>query len=233
MATLLLKSTWPKFSDFLKKWHFSRSNCIYTRFFSPSSKLAPQCIDPWAKFQPNWTKDKGSRILTSNNNGNCLMTSYIFDRDDVIKIFMFLSQSTIMPSLVVIGPQIKEKHMGPPYSLYFNQKSSARISSISITGIECLGEKFSSVTLIAPHAKFSHFYCKIKSHIRFSLFCPFCATLAPQTFTCHQFYENQEDVESDVKTTVFLLWMSDTKITCFLFATICYKGYSDVNIYFQ
>ena len=62
------------------------------------------------------------------------MTSYTFDRNDVIKIFMFLSRSAIMPSLVVIGPQIKEKDMGPPYSLYFNQKSQGWISDMGIDG---------------------------------------------------------------------------------------------------
>ena len=43
-------------------------------------------IDPSAKFQPNWTKDEGSRISTSNDSENCLMTSYTRGRDDVIKI---------------------------------------------------------------------------------------------------------------------------------------------------
>ena len=44
-------------------------------------------IDPCAKFHPNWTKDKGSRILTSNDTDNCSMTSYTRDSDDVIRIF--------------------------------------------------------------------------------------------------------------------------------------------------
>ena len=33
-------------------------------------------VDTCAKFQPNWTKDKGSRISTSNNSKNCVMTSF-------------------------------------------------------------------------------------------------------------------------------------------------------------
>ena len=33
-------------------------------------------IDPCAKFQPDWTKGKGSRISTSNDSENCLMTSH-------------------------------------------------------------------------------------------------------------------------------------------------------------
>ena len=42
-------------------------------------------IDPCANFLPNWTKGKGSRISTSNNSQNCMMTSYTRDSDDVIK----------------------------------------------------------------------------------------------------------------------------------------------------
>ena len=43
------------------------------------------------------------------------MTSYLPPGDDVSKIFMVLRdfvQSTSMPSLVLIGPQIKEKQGG-------------------------------------------------------------------------------------------------------------------------
>ena len=32
-------------------------------------------IDSFAKFQPEWAKDKGARISTWNNAENCLMTS--------------------------------------------------------------------------------------------------------------------------------------------------------------
>ena len=35
-------------------------------------------IDPCGKFQPDWTKDKGTRISTSNDTKNCLMTSANF-----------------------------------------------------------------------------------------------------------------------------------------------------------
>ena len=42
-------------------------------------------IDPYAKCQPNWTK--GSRVKTSKDSENCLMTSYTRDNDDVIKTF--------------------------------------------------------------------------------------------------------------------------------------------------
>ena len=43
-------------------------------------------IDPCAKFQPDWTKDKGAQISTRNNTENCLMTSYLLHSDDVSKI---------------------------------------------------------------------------------------------------------------------------------------------------
>ena len=45
-------------------------------------------LDPRAKFQLNWTKDKGTQILTWNNTKNGLMTSYLPPSDGVSKIFM-------------------------------------------------------------------------------------------------------------------------------------------------
>ena len=44
-------------------------------------------IDPCAKFQPNWTKDKGARISKSSNTENCLMMSHTHDSEEIIKIF--------------------------------------------------------------------------------------------------------------------------------------------------
>ena len=91
-------------------------------------------IDPCAKFQLHWTRNKGTRILTWNDTKNGLMTSYLPPSDDLSKIFMafesqILPQSIIMPSLVarlvVIGPQIKEKQRGGA-QLWF-QKTPARI----------------------------------------------------------------------------------------------------------
>ena len=41
-------------------------------------------IDPCAKFQPDWTKDKRARILIRNDTCNCLMTS---NSDDIKKSF--------------------------------------------------------------------------------------------------------------------------------------------------
>ena len=71
-------------------------------------------IDPCAKFQLHWTRNKGTRILTGNNTKNDSMTSYLPPSDEVSKIFMafesqILSQNTIMPSFIAIRPQIKEK----------------------------------------------------------------------------------------------------------------------------
>ena len=65
-------------------------------------------VDPFAKFQSDCTKDKGSSNW--NDTKNCLMTAYLPDSDGVINIiigFEILYKSTTMPSLVVIGPQIK------------------------------------------------------------------------------------------------------------------------------
>ena len=47
-------------------------------------------IDYCAKFQPDWTKDKEAKILTSNDTKNCFMTSYLPHSDDVIKIFLLI-----------------------------------------------------------------------------------------------------------------------------------------------
>ena len=74
MAMLLLKSDWPKFSYFLKKWHFLVQIIIMSDFLVQIRNQSP--LTHAQNFQPNWTKDKGSRILTSNDTRNCLMASY-------------------------------------------------------------------------------------------------------------------------------------------------------------
>ena len=78
MATLLSRSTWAKISVFCKKWHFSPSKRIYIGLFLARIRNQRLRIDPPAKFQLNWTKDKGTRILTWNNPKNSLMTSAKF-----------------------------------------------------------------------------------------------------------------------------------------------------------
>ena len=65
MATVLLKSTLPKFEDFQRKWHFSPSNRIHIGTLVQNRNQRPE-IDPSTKFQPNWTKDKRARILALN-----------------------------------------------------------------------------------------------------------------------------------------------------------------------
>ena len=43
--------------------------------------------DRCTKCQPNWTKTEEAQISTSKDSENCLMTTYIRDNDDVIKLF--------------------------------------------------------------------------------------------------------------------------------------------------
>ena len=77
MATLLSRSTWAKISVFRKIMAF------WARIRNQRLR-----IDPCAKFQLHWTKDKKTRILTWNDTKNGLMTSYLPPNDDVSKIFM-------------------------------------------------------------------------------------------------------------------------------------------------
>ena len=58
------------------------------QLFSSNSKSEPQNIDPCAKFQPDWTKDKGSSNFDWNDTENCLTTSYLPHSDDVSKIII-------------------------------------------------------------------------------------------------------------------------------------------------
>ena len=73
MARLLLRSAWATFSVFLLK------NCPFCpqNIFLLDIQIQDQHpkTDPRAKFQPDWTKDKGAGILTLNDTENCLMMS--------------------------------------------------------------------------------------------------------------------------------------------------------------
>ena len=89
MATLLSRSAWAEISVFRRKWHFSPSKRIYIVFLYRIRSLRLR-IDPCAKFQRNWTKDKGTRILTWNDTKNGLMTSYLPPSDDVSKLLWLL-----------------------------------------------------------------------------------------------------------------------------------------------
>ena len=113
-----------KFKFFVKDGLFLLQNVFISDFLARIRNQHLR-IDPCAKFQLHWTRNKGTRILTWNDTKNGLMMSYLPPSDDVSKNFMafesqILSQSTIMPSLVVIGPQIKEKQRGGR-SLYFSK----------------------------------------------------------------------------------------------------------------
>ena len=76
----------------------------------------PHClrIDPCTTFQLNWTKNKGTRILTWNSNTkNSLMTSYLPPNDDVSKFLWLLRE--FFPEFhhsVVIEPQTKYDFLG-------------------------------------------------------------------------------------------------------------------------
>ena len=85
MAMLLSRSTLAKFPVFRKKWPFIRSKGIHIGFFSSNSKSAPQ-IDPCAKFQPDWTKDKGSLNFDLEWYRKLLDDAYLPHSDDVSKI---------------------------------------------------------------------------------------------------------------------------------------------------
>ena len=87
MATLLSRSAWTNTSVFRKKLHFSPSKRIYIGFLAQIRNQRLR-VDPCAKFQLNWTKDKRTRILTLNDTESSLVTSYLPPSDDVSKIFM-------------------------------------------------------------------------------------------------------------------------------------------------
>ena len=87
MATFLSKSAWAKISVFRKKMAFFSFKSIHIGFLARIRNQRLR-IDLCARFQLNWTKAKGTRILTWNNTKNSLMTSYLPPGDDVSKIFM-------------------------------------------------------------------------------------------------------------------------------------------------
>ena len=84
MATPLSRSAWAKISVFRKKWHFSSLKRVHIGFSLARIRNQRLRIDPCAKFQLNWTKDKETRILTWNDTKNSLMTSYLLPSDDVV-----------------------------------------------------------------------------------------------------------------------------------------------------
>ena len=89
MAIILSRSTWAKISVFRKNGIFLLQNVFISDFLARIRNQRLR-IDPCAKFQLNWTKDKETRILTWNDTKDSLMTSYLPPSDDVCKIFVAL-----------------------------------------------------------------------------------------------------------------------------------------------
>ena len=74
-------------SVFRKKGLFLLRNVFISDFLARIRNQRLR-IDPCAKFQLHWTKDKGTRILTWNDTKNGLMTSCLPPGDEIRKIFM-------------------------------------------------------------------------------------------------------------------------------------------------
>ena len=78
-----------KFQFFVKNGPFLLQNVFISDFLARIRNQRLR-IDPSAKFQLHWTKDKGTRILTWNNTKNGLMTSYLPSGDDVSNFLWLL-----------------------------------------------------------------------------------------------------------------------------------------------
>ena len=94
MAMLFSRRTWAKFSVFRKKGLFFAQNVFISDILVQIRNQRLK-INPCAKFQQDWTKDKGARIWTWNDTGNCLMTSYLPHSDDVSNFLMTLRDFVI------------------------------------------------------------------------------------------------------------------------------------------
>ena len=64
MATLLSKNAWAKILVFHKRMAFFSFKTYLCRIFLARIPTQRLRIDPCAKFQLNWTKDKRTRILS-------------------------------------------------------------------------------------------------------------------------------------------------------------------------
>ena len=76
MANALVKEHVAKIFRLSKEMAFSLAQIVFRSDFLAQIRNQRTKIDPCAKFQSNWTKNKGSRVSTSNDAKNCLMTSY-------------------------------------------------------------------------------------------------------------------------------------------------------------
>ena len=77
-----------KFQFFVKNVLFLLQNVFMSIFVRIRNQRLR--IDPCAKFQLHWTKDKGTRILTCNDTKNGLVTSYLPPGEDVAKFLWLL-----------------------------------------------------------------------------------------------------------------------------------------------
>ena len=102
MTMLLSRTAWAKFPVFRNGLFLAQK--VFISAFLVQIRNQRLKIDPCGKFQPDWTKDKG--------NWNFDLKRYRRLLDDVGKITTDFEKFCSMPSLVVIGPQIKEKQRG-------------------------------------------------------------------------------------------------------------------------
>ena len=86
MATPCQEGLVQKCQFFVKKRIFLLRNVFISDFLAPIRNQRLR-IDPCAKVQLNWTKDKGIQILTWNDTKNSLMTSYLPLSNNISKIF--------------------------------------------------------------------------------------------------------------------------------------------------
>ena len=100
MKTLLSRSAWAKFSVFRKNEIFLAQNVFMSNILVQTRNQRPV---PCAKLQPDWTKNKGARILTWNDTENCLITPYLPHSDDVSRIFMAFKRFCNCPRVPSLG----------------------------------------------------------------------------------------------------------------------------------
>ena len=81
-----VKERLAKMSSFLVKNYLFLSQKVFLSAFLIQIQNQRLKIDPCVKFQPDWTKDKGSSNFDLEHYRNCLMTSLLLHSDDVIKI---------------------------------------------------------------------------------------------------------------------------------------------------
>ena len=84
MAMFLIRIAWAKFSGIRKNGPFVPENILVSDFLIQIQNQ-PLKMTVVPNFSQIRQSNKGVRILTWNDTGNCLMTSYIPHRDDVRK----------------------------------------------------------------------------------------------------------------------------------------------------